>query len=418
MKTSASGTSVGERSTKEDAAWGRSVKGRTVKGRAVRGPSTRIALAAALVLGLAAGPLAVPAFAAGAPAPAASAPAAFRGPDAEALRAALAGLPDAEATAASIRVGGKGRWHGTAGVRSLSSGAPALENARFRAGSTTKVVTAALVLQLAAEGRIDLSAPVETYLPGLLPSDTFTEPVTVRHLLTYTSGIQAGRSWGNTVEDEYPHRFGTITPEEVVATGIARGPAFTAGTRQQYNNINYTVLGMLIEKVTGERYADRAAARIFRPLGMRDTSFPQGPDPRLRGPHNRGYQLMRGQLVDVTEWNMSDRWAAGDMISTTADLERFLVALFRGRVVPEPQLREMFTLPGVPGATRSAGLERFVINGRVVWGKSGARPGYQTGMAATRDLSRTVVFSANSTDAKGDEAGRIAQRFGFPAFNR
>ena len=103
--------------------------------------------------------------------------------------------------------------------------------------------------------------------------------------------------------------------------------------------------------------------------------------------------------------------------ATTADLERLLVGLFRGRVVPEPQLREMFTLPHVTGARYGAGLERFEVNDKVVWGKTGARPGYATAIAATRDLSRTLVYSVNSTDAK-DDGLPVAERFGFPAFNR
>ncbi|MGV9233949.1 serine hydrolase domain-containing protein [Streptomyces nigra] len=339
------------------------------------------------------------------------------GPDVEALCAALKGLPDRDATAALIRVGGRGDWHGVAGVRDVRSGAPALEDARFRAGSTTKIVTAALVLQLAAEGRISLDGTVQRYLPGLLTEDF--APVTVRQLLNFTSGLQPGASLGDDVDTAYERRFETLTPEEVVAASVAKGPdpEHAPGEFQRYGNIHYTVLGLLIEKVTGDSYAHQAAVRIFRPLGMRHTSFPAGPDPRIHGPHNRGYDWIDGRLVDVTEWNMSDRFAAGDLITTTADLERLLVALFRGRVVPEPQLKEMFTVPDVDGATMGAGLERFELNGKVIWGKTGSRPGYHTVVAATRDLSRTVVYSVNSTDAKGDGLA-IAQRFAFPAFNR
>jgi D-alanyl-D-alanine carboxypeptidase len=215
----------------------------------------------------------------------------------------------------------------------------------------------------------------------------------------------------------YPHRFETLTPEAVVAESVAKGPGHAPGAEQHYGNIHYTVLGMLIEKVTGDSYAHQAAVRIFRPAGMRHTSFPAGPDPRIHGPHNRGYEVIDGRLTDVTDWNMSDRWAAGDLISTTADLERLLRALFRGRVVPEPQLREMFTVPDLPGATMAAALERFELNGKEIWGKTGSRPGYHTVVAATRDLSRTVVYSVNSTDARGDGLA-IASRFAFPAFNR
>ncbi|MET8561552.1 serine hydrolase domain-containing protein [Streptomyces flaveolus] len=377
-------------------------------------------LAAALVTAVAAGPLAAPSFAASAPSTSAPAkstsPAsATTGPDTEALAAAVAGLPDHDATAALLRVGGDGTWRGTAGVRDVRTGAPALENARFRAGSVTKVVTASIVLQLAAEGRIDLDGTVQRYLPGLLTEDF--APVTVRQLLNYTSGLRPGPSLGDTVEEGYPHRFETLTPRQVVADAVAEGPAYAPGTRQTYGNIHYTVLGMLIEKVTGDSYAHQAEVRIFRPLGMRHSSFPVGADPRIHGPHNRGYDWIDGKLVDVTDWNMSDRFAAGDMISTTADLERLLVGLFRGRVVPEPWLKEMFTLPDVPGARYGAALERFEVNSKVIWGKTGSRPGYATVIAATRDLSRTLVYSVNSTDAKGDGLA-VAQRFAFPAFNR
>ncbi len=338
------------------------------------------------------------------------------GPDVKALCAALEGLPDKDATAALIRVGGNGSWHGAAGVRDMRTGAPALENARFRAGSTTKIVTAALVLQLAAEGRISLGGTVQQYLPGLLTKDF--EPITVRQLLNFTSGLQPGASLGDD-DSAYAHRFETLTPEEVVAASVAKGPdpAYAPGEHQRYGNIHYTVLGMLIEKVTGDSYAHQAAVRIFKPLGMRHTSFPVGADPRIHGPHIRGYDWIDGKLVDVTEWNMSDRFAAGDMISTTADLERLLFALFRGEVVPEPQLKEMFTVPDAVDATMAAPFAPYKINGRVVWAKTGARPGYHTVVAATRDLSRTVVYSVNSTDAKGDGLP-IAQRFAFPAFNR
>jgi D-alanyl-D-alanine carboxypeptidase len=193
-----------------------------------------------------------------------------------------------------------------------------------------------------------------------------------------------------------------------VASSVAEGPAFDPGRRQEYGNIDYTVLGMLIEKVTGDSYEHQAAIRIFKPLGMRHTSFPGGPGPRIHGPHNRGYQkLTDGRLVDATEWNMSDRWAAGDMISTTADLERLLLGLFRGKVVPQPLLKkEMLTLPrGEEGEpTMSAGLQYYSKDGLTLWLKSGSRPGYRTMIATTPDLSRTLVHSINATDATDAKA--------------
>ncbi|MGW2820922.1 serine hydrolase domain-containing protein [Streptomyces sp. NPDC001443] len=379
-----------------------------------------LALAASVVLVLTAGPLAAPAFAAPAPATRASAaPTATAGPDAEALRAAIAGLPDADATDALVRIGGTdGGWRGSAGVHDLASGRAADPDARFRAGSTTKVVTAAVVLKLAAQGRIDLDAPVQHYLPGLF-TPAF-EPITVRQLLNHTSGIRAGDGWGDSFEEQYAHRFDTLTPRQVVRSAVAKGPEFRPGRGQDYLNINYTVLGLLVEKVTGRSYASEATRLVLRPAGMRDTYFP-GADPRIRGPHNHGYQAVRRadgttEFVDVTEWNQADRWAAGDMISTTADLERLITSLFRGRIVPGPELAEMFTVPsGIPGASYSAGLQRFEYQGREYWLKSGARYGYSTVVAATRDLSRTLVYSVGSTDAKGEEMNPVSQRIALAA---
>jgi CubicO group peptidase (beta-lactamase class C family) len=367
-----------------------------------------------------AGALAVP-LTAGLPTSSATAHSACA-PDGKALRAALAGLPDADATAALVRVGGTGGdWRGSSGVHDLESGRPADPGARFRAGSTTKVVTAAALLRLVAEGRIDLSTPVQRYLPGLLGSRF--RPVTVRHLLNHTSGIPAGDGLGTTFEEVYAHRFDTLTPQRVAASAGAKQPEFCPGKQQHYLNINYTFLGLLIERVTGRPYAAEAARLVLAPAGMRDTYFP-GTDPRILGPHNRGYQAVRRadgttEFVDVTEWNQADRFAAGDMISTTADLERLLTGLFRGRIVARPQLKEVFSVPsGITGASYSAGgLQRFESDGKVYWVKSGGRYGYNSAIAATRDLSRTVVYSVNSTDAKSEDANPVIVRIITAALN-
>ncbi|MFI1394664.1 serine hydrolase domain-containing protein [Streptomyces sp. NPDC020681] len=384
------------------------------------GPKTRtalVAVSALSVFGLTAGALAVPAQA-DSPAQAATqarTPARTH-PQADELRAALAGLPDDFATSAVLHAGGHdGRWEGSAGVRDVRTQRPVLADGRVRAGSVTKVVTASVVLRLAADGKVGLDAPVQRYLPGLLTAEF--EPVTVRQLLNHTSGIQNGNGWGETFEEQYAHRFDTLTPEDDVATAVAKGPEFRPGERQHYLNINYTILAMLVEKVTGRSFESEAARLVFRPAGMRHSYFP-GTELGIRGPHNRGYQAIDGKLVDVTVWTVADRWAAGDMISTVGDMERLMTALFRGRIVPGPQLEEMFTLPaGVPGATRSAGLERLQADGIEVWGKTGSRPGYNTAIAATRDLSRTVVYAVTATDAK-NVGGATAARFGIPALMR
>ncbi|WP_327304298.1 serine hydrolase domain-containing protein [Streptomyces sp. NBC_01298] len=389
--------------------------------------ATRTLIATALVLGVAAGPAAAHAGSVGASAPAVSsatqgpAPQVSTPPNATALEQALAGLgaDHKDATAALVRVGGaSGSWQGGSGVADIRTGRAAIEEGRFRAGSVTKVFTSAVVLQLAAEGRLDLDGPVRRYLPGTVPEAYGA--VTVRQLLNHTSGIPAADGPGDSFEAQWEHRFDVTDPHDQIADAAAKSPEFAPGTAQHYLNINYTVLGALIEKVTGGTYEKAVAARVLKPLGLRDTSFPGRFQTRIPGRHNHGYQAVARQdgsteLRDVTEWNSSDRWAAGDIISTTADLERFTVALFGGRLVPAAQLEEMFTVPGVKdfvtgkSATLTAGMSRMKLpDGTVAWGKTGGRHGYNTAIGGTRDLSRTLVYSVNSTDAKGQDMNPVA----------
>lgn len=378
----------------------------------------RTALAAALAIGLA-GASTVPALA-DARTPVVTAPVHDSAPNGKALRKAIKGLPDADATAALVRVGGTdGTWRGSSGVHDLVTDRKADPHGRFRAGSITKIVTAAVALQLAAEGELDLDKPVQHYMPELFPKGKF-EPIPVRSLLNYTSGLKPGDGF----DDEYAHRYDTLKPQKVVASAISKGPEHDPGDEQHYRNIGYTVLGLLIERVTGDSYADQAAQRIFRPLHLRDTYFP-GADPRIRGPHNRGYQSMKQpdgttRLVDVTVWNQSDRFAAGDLISSTADLEVFTQALFAGEVVPQPQLKEMFTLPelapGVPKAMFGAGLQRYELDGQVIWLKTGSRYGYTNMIASTENGSRTLVYSVNATDAKGKDFNPVTERIALAAY--
>ncbi|MCP3139089.1 serine hydrolase domain-containing protein [Pyxidicoccus xibeiensis] len=335
--------------------------------------------------------------------------------DREALRQAIAGLPDTKVSGAMVRVSGPAsHWLGTSGVADIRTQAPVPADGRFRVGSITKVFTATVVLQLAAERRVDLDRPVQHYLPGLLPAGVY-EPITVRQLLNFTHGLPGVPVPQKDYEWFKENRFRHFTPLELVSLAVAQGPRFRPGEAQEYGNIGYLFLGLLIEKVTGRPYGQAVQERILRPLHLRDTFVP-GRDTVLPGPHARGYELVpvgeegcptgaipyeTGCLVDVTDASQSVPWAAGEMISTSADLDRFLVALFQGRLLPRAQLEEMFTVPDLPLASggrafHGGGLTRFDANGITVWGKTGDRHGYNNGMGATRDLRRRLVYSVNT----------------------
>lgn len=391
----------------------------------LRTPSRRRTATAALAGALALGTVAVPAFAA-APAfagivagPSAGADSTQPLPalDPDLLRQSIAGLPNSTVTGALLSVGGPaGAWSGRSGVADVRTGAPVPVNARYRIGSVTKVFTSVIVLQLAAEHRIDVNQTVQHYLSGTLP-DSYP-PVTVGELLNHTSGLPISTVDARDTDPRWfvEHRFQYWTPRQVVDSAFASPMAFAPGTEQQYNGVNYFLAGMVIEKVTGDSYADELTERIVRPLGLHDTVSPAPDDVRLTGPHSHGYVNVDGTLADVTEqspWS----WAEGGMISSTADLTRFITALYRGRLLPAAQLAEMFTLPDVPyvdgsncrigpdagRACFSMGLQATTFpDGVTVWGKSGEVPGYTSAVFATRDLSRIAVYDINPT---GDRDG-------------
>lgn len=169
----------------------------------------------------------------------------------------------------------------------------------------TKVFTAAAVLQLASERRIDLDRTARSYLPELIPGRYAT--VTVRQLLNHTHGIPAADlAVGDTVEEWYTHRFDVHSPEAMVRSATAKPREFRPGTQQHYLNIGYTIAGLIVERVTGDTYERQVERRILRPLGLRDTYLP-GDAAELVGPYNHGYQTMRLDdgttgLRDVSVW--------------------------------------------------------------------------------------------------------------------
>ncbi|MEU0336646.1 serine hydrolase domain-containing protein [Streptomyces sp. NPDC006193] len=342
----------------------------------------------------------------------ASARAASASPDPADLQAAISDLSHPPATASHLLIDRRGdRWYGTAGAADLTSGRPVRAGDRFRAGSVTKPFVATVVLQLWAEGRLDLDAPVTDCLPGLSLPRSFRR-ITVSHLLDHTSGLpdHRGQPDLSTPEAVLRHRFDHWTPHALVATVTHDRPKFAPGTRQEYRGINYVLLALLVEAVTGRPYADAIDSRIVRPLRLTGTLIPGG-DPRLHGPHIHGYLRMTdGSLRDVTTYDQSSAWGEGELVSTADDLFRFQDALFSGALLPPRALEKLTTLP--PPAVRmldggparySMGLQAVRVKGTLFWGKTGESYGYRTRMFASEDLGTRLVLSYTPTPLTTEE---------------
>ncbi|MFF8421848.1 serine hydrolase domain-containing protein [Streptomyces sp. NPDC015680] len=338
--------------------------------------------------------------------------------DPTALQAAIGDLGHPPSTAAQLRVGGTaGHWYGTSGVADVVTRRPVRAGDKVRIGSITKVFVATVLLQLVGEGRVELDAPITHVLPGWLPAGFSS--VTVAHLLNHTSGLpdHVGIPEPETAEEVFRHRFDHWTPREWVATATHGPLKFTPGSRQEYRGINYVLVALIIEKVTGRPYGEGVEARVLRPLGLEQTVVP-GDDPRIHGPRVHGYLTMTdGRLRDITTYDQSSTRGEGDMISTTSDVDRMLVALFSGELLQPELLRLMFTLPpadvrmldGSP-ARYSSGLQQATVNGITLWGKTGETYGYKNAAFSTRDQRRRFVLTHHPTSPRNGEETQMVAR--------
>ncbi len=302
------------------------------------------------------------------------------------------------AQGAQLRVTvGRERFTARSGTAELGSDRPVPLNGRFRAGSITKTFTSTVVLQLVGEGEIALDAPVERYLPGLVD-----QRITVRHLLQMTSGLfNYTNALGLSPEEFESIRFKRWTPQELVAISTSRPMQAEPGTKFEYNNTNYVILGLLVEKVTGRTWEREVEQRVLKPLRLNDTTLPRN-DTEIHGPHARSYSLVNGKTVDTTHWNPSVFWGAGDIISTTADLGTFFAALFNGKLLKPAQQAELTRTTAVsPGY----GLGLFVDKlpcGATVLGHTGSVPGFASYAYTSIDLKRHAEFSATASTGTGD----------------
>ncbi|WP_207211862.1 serine hydrolase domain-containing protein [Promicromonospora panici] len=295
--------------------------------------------------------------------------------------------------------GPAGTW--TSGSPYPGGTAKPLGTEHFRIGSITKTFVATAILQLVDEGSIELDEPIETYLPTVVPNGA---NVTVRQVLNHTSGLydyMKGEAW-STNRWRGDARFTTYSPDQLLAEAFRHEPYFAPGTDFRYSNTNYIVAGKLIEAVTGQPYSTVIEHRILGPLNLAGTSFP-GATPSLPEPAvHATAKLENGQTVDVTEQNVSLDWAAGEMISTTYDLQAFFEALLGGNLISEESLAQMrTTVPMGMGFHYGLGLERFDLPcGGPLWGHGGQLLGYVT-YAYRRDDGRSLTMLLASGEGDG-----------------
>ncbi|KIX15211.1 serine hydrolase domain-containing protein [Dethiosulfatarculus sandiegensis] len=247
-------------------------------------------------------------------------------------------------------------WKGAAGWADLAQKIPMSPFMHMRIGSVTKTYTAMVILQLWEEGFLALDRPLADYLDFPI---TGGNKITIRHLLQMRSGLgnySFNKKFGALMEDE-PNR--NFTPGELVK--FSNYTVCAPGTRFDYNNANYIILGMIIEKLTKSSFSEQVKKRIIKPLGLKQTlvavscAMPQ--------PFAKGYLFQKGKVVkSVCPMQPSVAWSAGNMLSTGSDQLVWAQAMAEGSLIKRKTRalqREFLNCQKPAGLAYGLGLARF-----------------------------------------------------------
>ncbi|ARQ69101.1 serine hydrolase domain-containing protein [Streptomyces marincola] len=314
--------------------------------------------------------------------------------------AALRAFHSAAGPGAAVHAGdSSGSWTLSSGTGTFGADRPIAADEHFRAGSQTKTFVATVVLQLAEEGRVSLDAPIEGYLPGVVTGNGHDGTrITVRQLLQHISGIGAyGPAPG--IETPPAEPDGTYALAELVRHGLNRMPAVEPGTSFIYSNINYWILGMLVEELTGTPVHRAVTERVIEPLGLERTVFPAPGERALPEPAVNGYHGARVGPVQfwtpVISYDPSLFSSAAAMVSTLEDLTSFYRALTAGEILSPASLAEMRDVWPVGEAGYGLGLSRYreLSCGGTAWGHDGLLLGYMTYTLVTDDGRHASVVT-------------------------
>ena len=240
------------------------------------------------------------------------------------------------------------------GVRDMASGEPMATDLSMRIGSNTKAFVVTAILMLADQGKLGLDDPIDRYVKGVPSGDR----ITLRQLAQMRSGLYNYAA--DTNKDLPQQPFRQWTPQELLEVAFRHPLVFPPGSAFDYCNTNTVLLGLVVEKVSGQSLASFIDQNILKPEGLTHTVFPAGAE--IPSPHSHGYfKMLDGKIVDATNWNPSWGWASGNMISTLDDMRVWTRDLAIGKLISPAMKREQHQfLPAPPegdGALYGLALE-------------------------------------------------------------
>jgi CubicO group peptidase (beta-lactamase class C family) len=270
---------------------------------------------------------------------------------------------------------------------------PVIPQTTFRIGSITKQFTASAILKLPEEGKLSVNDKLSKYIPDFPHGDE----VTLRQLLTHTSGIHDYMD-----EPDFPNRLTNATTTEAIIEEMKKHPYdFDPGTKWSYDNSGYLLLGYIVERVSGQGYGDFLRENFFQPLGMTNTGvYHAQPGPSRDA---LGYSLGTNGFEPAMNWDLSWFGGAGALYSTVEDLYRWNEGLFNGRVLDPASLQAAFT-PVKMNENQAANSGKGYSFGWLVTRHRGLReithggdaPGFKSWLRRVPDEKFTVVILANA----------------------
>lgn len=284
----------------------------------------------------------------------------------------------------------------TAGFADLEARRRMTPHDQYRIGSTTKTFTAIVTLQLVAEGKLALDDTLDKLLPDI--PVTYAHSLTVEHLLRMRSGLFDFEDDPELAGNLEAHLV-PVSLQRAVNLGVRHTPIFAPGTRFTYCNTNFCLLEMIIERVTRHSLAHEFEQRIFEPLNLADTTYPDENDLSLPEPYIRGYERTREGWRECSQvfFGRGD----GAIISTAADLGRFFRALIvEQKLLPAELMRQMMdVIPDDPPAEEAYGLGLMpeTLPCGTLWGHAGGGYGYGNLPQILLETDRFAVFMHNGS---------------------
>lgn len=284
---------------------------------------------------------------------------------------------------------GKGEYVRAFGVADKATNAPMTDDLNMRIGSETKTFTVTALLELFDDGKVGLDDPIAKYIDGVPNGDR----ITLRQLAEMRSGLfnySADEGFYKALTSNPDKPF---TPQELLAYAFKHPVLFEPGAEFYYCNTNLILLGLVVEKVSGQSLADYITKEVIEPAGLKHTLFPTGAE--FPEPHAQGYtdQTASGKTEDSADWNPSWGWAAGAMISDLSDLRKWGKVLATGELLtPATQAQRLKVISALPGTGYGLGI--FKVSDWI--GHNGSLPGYQSLTIYLPEPQATLVVMINT----------------------